>query len=93
MLARNYSLAPSVFSFLLLAKTVRQTDRQIDRQTGKKVTLLSFLSGLQISASRAGEMAQWLKALATNSKVLSSIPRTHIVEGKNQLARLAQVVF
>lgn len=29
------------------------------------------------------EMAQWAQALATNSDNLSSIPGTHMIEGKN----------
>ena len=32
-----------------------------------------------------GEMAQWIKALAAIPGDLSFIPRTHIIEGENQL--------
>ena len=33
---------------------------------------------------KPGEMAQWVKALATKSDNLSSIPSTHTVEEENQ---------
>jgi hypothetical protein len=32
--------------------------------------------------TRAGEMAQWVKALAAKPDNLNSIPRTHMMEGE-----------
>lgn len=40
------------------------------------------LSGIRKATERTGEMARWFKALATLSKVLSSIPRNYIVDHK-----------
>jgi hypothetical protein len=33
----------------------------------------------------AGKMAQWVKAPAAKPDCLGSLPRTHLVEGKDQL--------
>lgn len=34
------------------------------------------------------EMAQWVKVLASKPVDLSSIPKTHAVEGENQLTKV-----
>ena len=46
--------------------------------------------GLKTETFRAGKMAQWMRVLTTKPGNLSSIPRTHMVEGEN---RLLQVVL
>lgn len=36
-----------------------------------------------MSAFRVGEMVQWMKVFAADRGGLSSIPKTHMVEGEN----------
>ena len=36
-------------------------------------------------------MAQWVKALATKLDDLGSMPRTHMMEGKNQLSYMCSL--
>jgi hypothetical protein len=42
---------------------------------------------LILVSAGAGEMAQWVKMLATKSSSLSLILRTHKVEGENQFPK------
>lgn len=54
--------------------------KKVQSQTGQPSETLP-----QNEEERAFEMAQRRKALATQTDELSSIPRTHIVEGQSQL--------
>jgi hypothetical protein len=49
---------------------------------------MKFKQWLNTSTSRAGEMAQHVKALATKTDDLSSILRLHLVERENSLPQL-----
>lgn len=51
-------------------------------------TQILNLVQLKISRLGAGEMAQQVRELAAKSDHLSSIPRTHRVEGNNHLHKL-----
>jgi hypothetical protein len=45
----------------------------------KRLDILNGLKYVRICKEGAGEMAQWLRALTVLLKVLSSIPRNHMV--------------
>jgi hypothetical protein len=72
-----------VFKASLLYTTKPGTARVAQRKKGKKwrtdVTKVSSDHVHKSNNYRAGEMAQWLRALTALLKVLSSNPRNHMV--------------
>ena len=43
---------------------------------------------VELEDMEAGEMSQWVKVLAAEKDNLSSVPRTHVVEGENRFLQV-----
>lgn len=71
------------YTYTFVAPALRR-----ERQKHQKVTVTQRVGGQlelheMLSKKRAREMAQWIKAFSIKPGDLSSIPRTHMVEGES----------